>query len=117
MYTTDTDILTKATHDFTTECKQFFGDRLVDIIMYGSTARGDNNILSDIDIMVIVDADDNFVKSTKTHLSKIASKIDTKYDYDIFISANIQNKLNFDTAINRYYDNVRKDGVSFYERQ
>jgi len=46
----DTDI-----QDFAEEMQNLFGDRLMEVILYGSYARGEEHPGSDVDIAVIVD--------------------------------------------------------------
>ena len=40
--------------EFKTELRRLYGDRLKDIILYGSYARGDARDESDIDVMVVL---------------------------------------------------------------
>ena len=40
--------------EFKTELRRLYGDRLKDIILYGSYARGDTRDESDIDVMVVL---------------------------------------------------------------
>jgi predicted nucleotidyltransferase len=41
--------------DFSRKIKQIYRDRLLQVIHYGSTARGDGGTHSDIDILVVLD--------------------------------------------------------------
>ncbi|MCL2427018.1 MAG: nucleotidyltransferase domain-containing protein [Oscillospiraceae bacterium] len=107
-------IVNDVMYDFTESCKQLLGNNLVDVILYGSYARGDYQQSSDIDVMVLVNGDNNIAKNNKTKICNIACDIDSKYNYEVYISAFVQNQNVFDSPTNLYYNNIRKDGISFY---
>lgn len=82
------------------------------IILFGSYARGDFKINSDIDVMILVDA-------SKTELKKCESKIyDLTYDFncehDTEIMPVVQdvNHFNYWKESYMFYHNIEKEGVT-----
>jgi predicted nucleotidyltransferase len=73
--------------------KTEFGNRLVDVILYGSYARGEQESDSDIDVMVLVDERAESLAESRRAFSKLNSDIDLEYgitvspileDYQVF---------------------------------
>lgn len=46
---------TKIAHEVALELRDLYGDRLRDVVLYGSSARGDAQPESDIDLLVVLD--------------------------------------------------------------
>jgi predicted nucleotidyltransferase len=59
--------------EFRKRLEAVYGDRLVDLILFGSRARGDNDADSDIDVMVVL-------KGPVSTDSEIARTSDTRLD-------------------------------------
>ena len=87
-----------------------FGDKLVQVWLYGSYAKGNHNADSDIDIMVLVDLPKNQVSLYKRKVSDISSEIDL--EYDVFLSTKLQNKDTFLRYSNTLslFRNILKEG-------
>ena len=66
-------IIVDSIHDilleFSGQARLIFGNTLKKIILYGSYARGDQNEHSDIDIMILVDADDVEIAESTYHMA------------------------------------------------
>ncbi len=104
-------VLDELAHQFALE----LGDKLYKVILYGSYARGDYTIHSDVDVMVLVDMDLMAIKRHRNKLYEICSDFDLKYD--LLISLSIKNKDKFDEGIDSlpFYQNIDKEGVVIYD--
>lgn len=90
------------------------GDRLHQIILYGSYARGDYDDESDIDMMVLADVPYGEMENYRKQINRIASKIGLAHD--IMITISLKDKQFFDShqAILPFYRNVANEGVPIY---
>lgn len=84
---------------------------VLDLILFGSKAREDSNVNSDVDLLVITTALDNYDSLAK--LSEITFEVNYKYGTNL--SCKIGNISEWETA--EYYTlpfpkNVRKDAIS-----
>lgn len=88
-----------------------YGEALVEILLYGSYARGDFEEDSDVDIVAIV-------KGSRIHLQEQLKKIwevssDLEIDYETIISPTVIPHDEFEKYKNDipYYRNIRNEGV------
>ncbi|AIG98380.1 putative nucleotidyltransferase [Archaeoglobus fulgidus DSM 8774] len=93
-----------ALESFVKTLKEKYGDKIHKIILFGSTARGEAEEESDIDVLIIADG------VTQKEVSKIAFQILLKYGE--VISSIVEDKQQFE----RYKDysfhrNILKEGV------
>ena len=58
-------------HKYVKDIQSIYGNMLKTVILYGSYARGDFSPDSDIDIMILVDLDDNEIRSKGRDLSNL----------------------------------------------
>ncbi len=63
--------------EFTTQIRDLFPGRILSITLFGSKARGDSDTESDIDLLVLVDAESNEFRS---ELWRVASDISLEYN-------------------------------------
>ena len=101
-------------NEFSADCRSLLGDKLAEVRLYGSYARGDYDEESDIDVMLFFNTDKTEAKKYTSEVCRIASEIDIKYD--VFISPTLQSKSFFEAnkSISGFYKNVEREGVSFY---
>ena len=71
------DVLLKET---SIELRKIFGEKLDNVILYGSYARGDYDSESDIDVMALIDIEKSELAKYRRKVSEIANNIDLKYD-------------------------------------
>lgn len=90
---------------------EVFGNHEVRIILYGSYARGDFHVDSDVDIMVLADM-------TPEDISYYTNKLyDVTYDfemkYGVEINPVVQSKTTYERWKNAYpfFMNIEKEGV------
>ena len=87
-----------------------FGDKLAQVWLYGSYARGDYDAESDIDIMALVDLPKNELSLYRRRVSDLSSDIDLKYD--VLLSIKLQDKETFSQYSNTlpFFRNILKEG-------
>ena len=107
---------TKATLDellkrFRKEAEKLFGDKLEEMILYGSYARGDNTEESDIDVMII--ADIPMSEEIKCTGSLTNTVVDFDLEYDVVLSVIVESKEKYEKykTINPLFVNVEKEGI------
>ncbi len=52
---------------------KLFGKKIERITLYGSYARGDSNLESDVDIMILLNCDQKEITQRRKEISRIAS--------------------------------------------
>jgi predicted nucleotidyltransferase len=94
----------RALESFVKVLKEKYGDRIHKIILFGSTARGEAEEESDVDILIIADG------VTQKEVSKIAFQILLKYG--VVISSIVEDKLQFEKYKDySFHRNILKEGV------
>ena len=68
------------------------GSKLTKVIVYGSYARGDYNLSSDVDVMILVKMSDNEIKKIENQVYDLA--FDIEMDTGVDISPIIKMKSN-----------------------
>lgn len=99
---------------YTNGLKEIYKEHLLEVILYGSYAKGNYGYDSDIDIMIIVDLPDEEIKKYRHTLSGYTYDVNSEYDIDI--KAMTKNKDIFSKweQVYPFYKNVRTEGVHFY---
>ena len=104
----------KALNEFVDGLDNLIGKELVNVILYGSYARGEqdkNGEKSDIDIMILVNTPTEEIKQ----LQKIVLdySFDLNLKYNILISPIVENidSFNHRKEFMVFYKNVQKEGV------
>ena len=88
-------------------------DKLRDVILYGSYARGDYRSGSDVDIMVLVDGDDTECKHIDTELFDALHELD--YQMNLLLSVVVIPYAQFNSWKQSYplYRNIDTEGVRY----
>jgi predicted nucleotidyltransferase len=83
------------------------------IILFGSQARGDSNVGSDIDILVVVDILEEQLGEIKIEMRNLAS--DISLEYDECISLIIITKSEYESKVDAlFYQNIKRDGIVLF---
>ena len=87
-----------------------FGEKLDEVWLYGSYARGDFDAESDIDIMALVDLPKEQLATYRRKVSDLSSDLDLKYD--VLLSIKLQDKATFLRFSNTlaFFQNVMREG-------
>ena len=90
-----------------------FGDRLEDLVLYGSYAKGTQDDESDIDVMALVRLSREDLANYRRQVSDFSSKLDLKYN--VLLSIVLQDMDSFTQYkdISPFYRNVLKEGISY----
>jgi len=95
---------------FIINLRKKLSDELVRVVLYGSKARGDADVCSDIDILVEC-KEDNVIK-IKKQIASIVS--DVLLQHNIFISVNTLTEEEFkklEKFQSAFIDNLNKEGI------
>ena len=94
------------------ELTALFGSKLLNVVLYGSYARGDFDSESDIDVMALVQMEKIELQKYRRIVSALANEIDLKYD--VLLSIKLQDNESFVKYqdVLPFYQNVIKEGVA-----
>lgn len=93
---------------------ELLADKIYKIILYGSYARGDFDLESDVDIMIILDCSPEEIKAYRKEISRIASRISLANDIEV--SLLLIDKASFEERLHilPFYQNVQREGIALY---
>lgn len=96
--------------EFAERIRRKFGDRLRFIKLFGSKARGHDELFSDIDLFVVLER-----ANTRTHfaVNHIAFEIDLKHD--VVLSPIVYSSVEYNDPRRRitpFFKNVMKEGIA-----
>lgn len=91
-----------------TELKKLYADNLVEVILYGSYARGEDHENSDIDLLIVLKK----LKSSGEEIDRIVDAIyDINLKYNTLISIVPVSFKDYKNINSPLFLNVRKEGV------
>jgi len=92
--------------------RNVFSEKLKNIYLFGSYARGDFDKESDIDVLIVVD-DEDFLKFDDEVLDL---SVDLSLKYDCVVSLFLESRENFIKfrKIKPLYKNIEKEGKAIY---
>ena len=89
---------------------EIYGERLKDVYLFGSYARGEENFQdSDIDILILLDGEFNYWEESKRTSALIASM---SLQYDVVISRKFASVVDYEHSKMPLYINIRKEGIA-----
>lgn len=94
--------------------KSIFGDKLKEIILFGSYARQDQNEGSDMDIMVLLDMEEEEIKKYRDKILDIIVELTTSYGCVISIIENNYNYFYDWVDYMPFFTSVRNEGINIY---
>ncbi len=89
---------------------KLYGDRLVDVLLYGSYARGEQRSDSDIDVAVILKENVNSFKEID-RITEFSYDISLKYS--VLLSIHPISEFDYITKGSPFLLNLREEGISF----
>ena len=96
------------------ELIKLFGGKIQRIILYGSYARGDFNLESDIDIMVLLNCEQKEIMERRKEISRIASRVGLKNDIMVSLLARNCDDYENQMEYQPFYQNIEREGVEIY---
>jgi len=99
----------RLTEDFITHVDKLYGERLDKVILYGSYARGEERIDSDVDYLVILNDDEIRTFKEISNLSPVTFELSLQYS--VSVSAIPVSKSKFMQEWSPLYHNVRNEGI------
>ena len=100
----------KITKEVVSGVKDVLGEKLKKVILYGSYARGDYDVESDIDIMVLADIKRENIRSYRPQISKISNCVGLANDIYVSIMLNSEDFFTRNLKVSNFYKNVINDG-------
>ncbi|MGQ9615999.1 MAG: nucleotidyltransferase domain-containing protein [Spirochaetota bacterium] len=95
---------------FKEKLKEFYGDRLFDVILYGSYARGEQEEGSDIDIIVLLKNISDYWKEVHC-VEEISYEVNEYFDWSVFISAFPEDVEVFNNKNIPLFLNIKREGI------
>lgn len=102
--------------DVKEETVKIFGDRLKQLILFGSYARDEQDPESDIDIMILVQETEQGLRQYKYIIADIMGELSLKYEKLISLIEVPYNRYTRYLDVLPFYRNVRDEGVEIYGR-
>jgi predicted nucleotidyltransferase len=87
-----------------------FGEQLLDVVLFGSKARGDATPQSDVDVLIILDH-----PSARDQSDALGLSFDVWMETDVFLSLRVKRNQAWEESAamqTMFYRNVQQDGVS-----
>ena len=100
-------------NDFIFGARKIFGEKLKDVILFGSYARGDYDDESDVDIAILADIPREDERNYTDRIVELVAEVDRKYCYLVLLSPIILS-YNFFTQWQEtvpFYSTVINEGV------
>lgn len=105
--------LIKILEVFAGNVKKEIGNKLSDVILFGSYARGDYDEESDVDVAVIVDVPQGEEHTYYKQLTKIIGDIDEQFNYTVLLAPVVISNKMYEAWKDDlpFYKNIQKEGV------
>ncbi len=96
------------------ELIKLFGEKIERIILYGSYARGDFDLESDVDIMILLNCNQEEIKEKRKQISRIASRVGLRNDIMVSLLARNYDDYENQMKYQLFYQNIEKEGMKIY---
>ncbi|MCU0287270.1 MAG: nucleotidyltransferase domain-containing protein [Acidobacteria bacterium] len=102
--------------DVKEEARKIFGDRLKQLILFGSYARQEQDNESDIDIMLLVDETEEKLRNSRDAVADIMAELSMKHEKLISLIEVPFNRYKRYLEVLPFYKNVYDEGIEIYGR-
>jgi predicted nucleotidyltransferase len=96
------------------EVLKIFGDKLVQLILYGSYARNTQDPESDIDFMILVDENETKLREYRGRIVDIMTDLSLKYDIVISFTRESYGRYIRYLEVLPFFYNIYLEGVEIY---
>lgn len=94
--------------------QQIYGNKLKTVVLYGSAARGTQTEESDIDIMIIIDANNDELRRYDDKLNDVSTDLSLKY-FKVLSIVDVSYREYEDWRnLSPFYKNVSEEGIVLY---
>ncbi|MBR1628822.1 MAG: nucleotidyltransferase domain-containing protein [Lachnospiraceae bacterium] len=109
------EMIDNAMKDCAKEVREIYGDKLKEIILFGSCARGDFDSESDMDEMILLDVSRDNIPTERRKIRTVIEKLDEKYDYEILFSTVMRSYDEFNKYLKAspFYGSVNREGIKY----
>jgi predicted nucleotidyltransferase len=104
----------KAQNELALAMKNLFGNKLSEVILFGSYARNQQDEESDIDIMVLVKEDQLSLKAYSQSIAEIVTNINLQYDVVLSVILQSIDEYEEYKEILPFFMNIQREGVSVH---
>lgn len=102
-------IVHQIANEYKANLQDLYGNELVELILFGSYARGDNHKESDLDFAVVLRNPDTRPTAEIAKTSAISSRLSLKYG--LMLSSLPTSLYKKQTSMQGIYQEIRKDGI------
>lgn len=103
--------------DVKEEVRQLFGDKLRQLVLYGSYARNESDPESDIDIMIMVDDSEDGLKKYRYLIADVMGELTIKYGKLISLTEVTYDRYTDYLDILPFYKNISEEGIEIYGKE
>jgi predicted nucleotidyltransferase len=101
--------ITEIIKEFKAQARNLYGQRLKDVVLYGSWARGEARPDSDIDLLIILDGEVTPGREIDRMIDLIT---DFSFKYDVLLSVYPISEFAYRQLNSPLLLNIRKEGIS-----
>ncbi|MCP5050759.1 MAG: nucleotidyltransferase domain-containing protein [bacterium] len=99
------------------EVLKLFGDKLEQLILYGSYARNEQDPESDVDIMILVNESEDRLREYSDGIVDIMTDLSLKYDTLISLTDETHSRYNEYLDVLPFFRNIYDEGIEIYGKK
>ena len=100
--------------DVKDEVWEIFGDKLRQLVLYGSYARSEQDTESDIDIMIMVDESEDGLRSYRYLIADVMGELTIKYGKLISLTEVTYDHYTHFLDVLPFYKRIDEEGIEMY---
>jgi Predicted nucleotidyltransferases len=108
--------LQKITQTVVQSALELMQDKIYKIVLYGSYARGDFDVESDVDIIILLDCGEKEMRNYRKRTAVLASRISLENDIEVSLLLKNMDSYEDRRTILPFYQNIEKEGIVLYGR-
>ncbi len=107
----DNEFVINLAQEVYSEAFELFQESLVNVILFGSYARGDYDEYSDVDFMLVVNLPSGRLAAYRKEMAKISSKLSLKYDRTVSLHLQDNDTVSLYGDVLPYLKNAMEEGI------